>query len=68
MTDQELIKALRCSATVHEREVDCTGRPFFKQTAVPAALIGRFGEYWMSCDCDGIALAASDRLEESASV
>lgn len=67
MTDQEIIKALRCSATVHTKKPDCTGCPCHVVEEVPEEFrreLGGIPSWWDSCDVDKMALAAAKRLEE----
>ena len=65
MTDQEIIKALRCSASI---DCKCIRElcPFFVQEEVPEELREKCGgkDKLDGCDVDGIALAAADRLEQ----
>ena len=65
MTDQEIIKALRCTASV---DCECSREqcPFFVQEAIPEELREKYGgkDKWDGCDVDGVALAAANRLEE----
>ena len=65
MTVQEIIKALRCTANA---DCDCIREqcPFFVQEAIPEELRDKCDgmETWDSCDVDGVALAAADRLEQ----
>ena len=65
MTDQEIIQALRCTASA---DFECIRErcPFFVQEDIPEGLREKCGgmEKWDGCDVDGVALAAADRLEE----
>lgn len=66
MTDQEIIRALRCSSSVGSecRHEKC---PFFAQEEIPEELREKCGrDTWGGCDVDSIALAAADRLEQLA--
>ena len=60
---EEIIRALRCSATVHET-VDCTDCPYLLEEIVPEDMAEALGsKLWLSCDTDQIALDAAERLE-----
>lgn len=67
MSNQEIIKALRCTSSA---DSECIREqcPFFVQEVIPEELRGKYGgkDKWDSCDVDGVALAAADRLEELA--
>ena len=57
------MRALRCSATVHET-VDCTGCPYLLEETVPEDMAETLeSKLWLSCDTDQIALDAAERLE-----
>lgn len=63
-TAEEIVKALRCSCTVHEKKVNCTGCPYF-YTEKPEPGYEDFpAEFWPQCDCDKIGLDAADLIEE----
>lgn len=65
MTDQELIKVLRCCATVHTEEVACEGCPCYLKEKVPEELREQAPEdLFCVCNADPAILAAADRLEE----
>lgn len=60
---EDIIRALRCSATVHET-VDCTDCPYLLEETVPEDMAEALGsKLWLSCDTDQIALDAAERLE-----
>lgn len=58
ITDQQIIDGLRCSAAPGGTPdgMDCDRCPFKIAEEMD-------GEDWISCDVDGIAKAAADRLE-----
>ena len=64
VTDRDIIRALRCTANT---DCECIRKqcPFFVQEIIPEELWGKCGgkDTWDSCDVDGVALAAADRLE-----
>lgn len=63
MTDQELIRALRCTSATGDPVGDCKKCPFLRTEHIGADLAKTFGrDYWESCDVDGIAIAAADRI------
>lgn len=65
MTDREIIKALRCSATVHAETPDCTGCPCLVTEQIPEEFRHECDFLtWDSCDPEVAMLAAADRLEE----
>lgn len=65
MTNQEIIRALRCTSTVHTEEVDCSECPFRMVERVPEALIAGFGCAELEgCDGDRICQIAAERLEQ----
>lgn len=70
MRTTEIIRALRCSATVHSDKLDCSKCPYRLLEPIDSAIpvpptITLDGiEFWESCDVDGIAKDAADRLEE----
>lgn len=60
---EDIIRALRCSATVHET-VDCTDCPYLLEETVPEDMAEALGsKLLLSCDTDQIALDAAERLE-----
>ena len=60
---EDIVRALRCSATVHET-VDCTGCPYLLEETVPEDMAEIVGDkLWLSCDVDQIALDAAEVLE-----
>ena len=60
------MRALRCSATVHET-VDCTDCPYLLEETVPEDMVEALGsKLWLSCDTDQIELDAAERLETDA--
>ena len=63
---EDIVRALRCSATVHET-VDCTGCPYLLEETVPEDMAEIVGDkLWLSCDVDQIALDAAEVLETDA--
>lgn len=65
MTNQEIIRALRCTSTVHTEEVDCSECPLRTVERVPEALIAGFGCAELEgCDADRICQIAAERLEQ----
>lgn len=65
MTNQEIIRALRCTSTVYTEEVDCSECPFRTVARVPEAIIAEFGCAELeSCDSDRICQIAAERLEQ----
>ena len=60
---EEIIRALRCSATVHET-VDCTDCPYLLEETVPEDMAEALGsKLLLSCDTDQIELDAAEMLE-----
>lgn len=60
---EDIIRALRCSATYNEA-VNCTGCPYLMEetlTEDAAQIVG--DKLWMSCDCDRMAIDAAEMLE-----
>lgn len=65
MTDAELIRILRCSASVHTENINCEGCPAFVREDVPEELRGQLPvDFFDSCDPEPAMLLAADRLEE----
>ena len=63
MTDQEIIRALRCVSSP-EPERDCGTCPYFRKETLSEEIQDRLGiKTWDSCDVDRIGLDAADRLE-----
>ena len=63
MTDQELIRALRCTSTPGGPLMDCEKCPYRVVEAVPEHLREQVGsDEWESCDVDKIGVDAADRL------
>lgn len=71
MKVEEIIKALRCSASVLKKGHSCEGCPYKFEEAVGGryrslADFERDGVlYCIGCDCDKIALDAADMLERA---
>ena len=66
MTDQEIIRALRCVSSP-EPERDCGTCPYFRKETLPEEIQDKLGvKTWDSCDVDRIGLDAADRLEHRA--
>ena len=60
---EDIIRALRCTATVHET-VDCTGCPYLLEETVPEDKAEALeSKLWLSCDTDQVALDAAEMLE-----
>ena len=60
---EDIVRALRCSATVHET-VDCTDCPYLLEETVPEDMAEALGsKLLLSCDTDQIALDAAEMLE-----
>ena len=63
MSDQELIDALRCTAHPGGPVGDCKKCPFLRTEHIGTDLAKMAGkDEWESCDVDGVAIAAADRL------
>lgn len=63
MTDKDLIQALRC---IGSPDFQCQEScPFHSREVAQEALRAEVGgaARWDNCDCDGIVMAAADRLE-----
>lgn len=63
-TAEEIIKALRCSSTVRDHEVDCAKCAYYVKQKPVAGYENLPEEFWCQCDCDKIALDAADLIEE----
>lgn len=65
MKTSEIIKALRCTATVHrEDELECDGCPYFVKNPISDDEIGLVPkDFYYFCDSDSICLDAANRLE-----
>lgn len=60
---KDIVRALRCTATVHET-VDCTGCPYLLEETVPEDMAEALGsKLRLSCDTDQVALDAAEMLE-----
>lgn len=60
---EDIVRALRCSATVHET-VDCTDCPYLLEETVPEDMAETLGsKLFLSCDVHQIVLDAAERLE-----
>lgn len=70
ITRKELIKALRCSASVPPKGHSCKGCPYRlleevdENIPVKADIEINGTKYWESCDCDQIASDAAYMLEK----
>ena len=63
MTDQELIRALRCTSTPGGPLMDCEKCQYRVVEAVPEHLREQVGsDEWEGCDADKIGVDAADRL------
>lgn len=69
---EDLCRALRCSASVKTADIDCTKckyrllEPLDDTDLFNAEVIIDGVEYWESCDCDKIALDAANMIERLA--
>ena len=64
MTNGEIVKALRCTSSVHQDKVDCKTCPFYCTEKVPEEWVERIQcSELPACDVDGVALAAADLIE-----
>lgn len=65
MKTEEIVKALRCTATVHVGDdTECESCPYFSETPVPEDEVWQVPEdFYYSCDPDKICFDAADRLE-----
>lgn len=67
MTSEEIVRALRCTATVQTGDEPCESCPFRTVEKLSAEEKERFGmradEEWENCNVDGIAYAAADLIE-----
>lgn len=65
----EIVKALRCSASVMTKDIDCSGCRYRTLEEVsadfpcPADVKIDDKEYWESCDTEQMAFDAADMLE-----
>ena len=65
MTNEEIVKALRCTSTLGDKEQHCESCPFYTKEQLDPETAEKVGtDEWCSCDCDAVGLAAADRLEE----
>lgn len=63
---EDIVRALRCSATYSEA-MDCTGCPYLLEETLTEDVAQIVGDkLWMSCDVDQIALDAAEVLETDA--
>lgn len=63
---EDIVRALRCTATVHET-VDCTGCPYLLEETVLEDMAKTLGsKLFLRCDVDQISLDAAERLEADA--
>lgn len=63
MSDQELIQALRCISHAGGPVGDCKKCPFLRTEHIGTDLAKMAGkDEWESCDVDGVAIAAADRI------
>ena len=63
MTDAELIRILRCSASVHTENINCEGCPAFVIKPVPEEYKGKVPEDLFSfCDVAAISRMTADLL------
>ena len=64
MTPEEIVKALRCTATVQTGDEPCASCPFCQVEMLTEAQKAQLHcEEWRGCDVDGVALAAADLIE-----
>ena len=62
-TAKEIIKALRCTATVHTEAPDCEHCPYVMTEHLTGLNAELFGDVLHSCDIDRIGFDAADMLE-----
>ena len=64
MTSAEIVKALRCTASVQPGDEPCANCPFNRTETLTEELKAHLHcEGWQNCDVDGVALAAADLIE-----
>lgn len=63
-TAEEIVKALRCTSTVHDHEANCEKCPYFHKEKPEVGCEDLPDEFWCQCDCDKIAQDAADLIEE----
>lgn len=64
MTSEEIVRALRCTASVQHGNEPCESCPFQTVEKVSAEEAEQLHcEEWRSCDVDGVALAAAELFE-----
>ena len=64
MTSAEIVRALRCTSTVHQDKADCKTCPFYCTEKIPEEWQERLGcSELPACNIDGSALAAADLIE-----
>lgn len=64
MTDQDIIRALRCSSSAAAKCME-DACPFYRKDELPDEYKGQFPEdFFYVCDVDEIAIVAAERLEE----
>ena len=65
MTPAEIVKALRCAATVQTGNEPCESCPFYENEQLDAEWAEKLGTTeWHSCDSDAVGLAAADLIEQ----
>ena len=64
MTNEEIVKALRCISTPGDKEQHCESCPFYTKEQLDPETAEKVGtDEWCSCDCDAVGLAAADLIE-----
>ena len=64
MKTEEIVRALRCTSSVHTEEIDCSGCPYRTVEKLEGEDAALFGDVFVSCEIDKIAMDAADALEE----
>lgn len=60
----EVLAALRCSAAEDVHETHCESCPYYVVEDLDGENAAFFGERWVSCDVDRMALDAAEMIEE----
>lgn len=64
MTDQEIIRALRCSSSAAAECME-DACPFYRKDELPDEYKDKYpADFFYGCDVDEIVIVAADRLEE----
>lgn len=64
VTPEVLVAALRCSAAEEVAEAHCETCPYYAVEDLSGEEAALFGERWVSCDVDRMALDAAVLIEE----